>query len=98
MFEAIILFLEQNMLSCFWVKTFGIICPGCGMQRALIAMLKGNFIESFKLYPALIPTLVMFSTLALHIFFKWKRGHLALQWMYLVTLSFIVISFIFKFI
>ena len=96
MIEAVILFLDQHMMSCFWLKNFGMICPGCGMQRALIAMLQGNLIESFKLYPALIPTIVMLSTLILHLIFKWRKGHVTLKWMYFVTITFIVTNFIIK--
>lgn len=30
---------------------FGIACPGCGMSRALLAALRGDFVSAFALHP-----------------------------------------------
>jgi len=46
------------MLPCAYKSLFGIDCPGCGFQRSFIALLQGNFTESFRLYPATIPVLI----------------------------------------
>ncbi|HEY2726410.1 MAG TPA: DUF2752 domain-containing protein [Parafilimonas sp.] len=42
------------MLPCAYKYFFGIDCPICGSQRALILLMQGNFAESFKMYPPLI--------------------------------------------
>ena len=39
--------LEEHMLTCFYKQTFGLDCPGCGMQRSIISLLKGDFAQSF---------------------------------------------------
>lgn len=36
---------------------FHIYCPGCGMSRALIALLQGNLIQSLSWHAMLIPTI-----------------------------------------
>ncbi len=48
---SLINWLESNMLPCPYAKYFGFDCFGCGMQRAIIALLKGDWIGSIYLYP-----------------------------------------------
>jgi hypothetical protein len=47
------------MLPCAYKSLFGIDCPACGFQRSFYALLEGNFIDSFELYPPLIPVLIL---------------------------------------
>jgi hypothetical protein len=44
------------------------------MQRSFIALLKGEFVESIILYPALIPTIFLFLYTFSHLVFKFKNG------------------------
>ncbi len=71
-------------------------CPGCGMQRAIIELLKGNIWESILLYPALLPTIFLFIFLILHLIFKFKKGALILKISFIFTVSIIIINFIIK--
>ena len=88
--------LEKRQLPCFYKSTLGIECPGCGMQRAIIALLRGDFIESFKLYPALIPTMIMLVVLAVHIFHHLKNGARILASLFVFNVVIILISYICK--
>ena len=45
---GIIDWLQKHMIPCFSKKYLGIECPGCGLQRSFIALLKGNIVESLK--------------------------------------------------
>jgi hypothetical protein len=47
------------MLPCLNKAIFGIDCPGCGAQRALLMILQGDFASAFFMYPA-IYTLILF--------------------------------------
>jgi len=47
--------LEAHMGTCAFVTYFNIECPGCGIQRAFIALLRGDTALSFRLFPALLP-------------------------------------------
>lgn len=38
-------------LVCIFNKQTGWLCPGCGGQRAIHALLHGNFVEAFHLNP-----------------------------------------------
>jgi len=86
--------LERNMFPCFYKKYLGIECPGCGMQQALIELLKGNFIDSLKAYPALLPIIFILVYLILHLIFKFEKGAFYLKISFIFIVSIIVINFI----
>ena len=50
---VIILGLENFMLPCFTKQIIGIDCPGCGLQRSALFLLKGEFWNAFHMYPAI---------------------------------------------
>lgn len=94
--QSLIEWLEANQMPCFYVRYFGVECPGCGMQRAAIALLKGNFIESLTLFPALLPTVFMVLFLCFHLIFKIKKGAIYLKYLFLLNTTIIIISYIIK--
>lgn len=96
-FTRIADWLEKHYLPCFYKKYLGIECPGCGMQRSLIELLKGNFFESFRLYPALTTTIALFVLLIFHIIFKFRNGAKYLLIVFIINAIIITINFIFKF-
>ena len=51
--------LSNHMLPCVFKKITGYNCPGCGIQRSVLALLKGNLYQSFMLYPATIPLIIL---------------------------------------
>lgn len=92
----IINWLEAHELSCFFIKTFGIECPGCGTQRAFIFLLKGDLVRSFQIYPPLLPLLSLMLFLALHLIFKFKNGGVLLKYVFLVTAFSVLLNFIYR--
>ena len=88
--------LEKRQLPCFYKSVFGVECPGCGTQRALTALLRGEFAESFKLYPALFPTMVMLFFLVVHLFYHLKHGAKILVSLLVFNAIIIVVSYICK--
>ncbi len=95
---SIIDWLEKNAMPCMWKKYLGIECPGCGMQRAIIDMLKGDFWGSLIAYSALLPIFFMIIFLMLHLKLKFKHGAKILQITFIFVLSIIIINYIYKFI
>lgn len=55
--------LEQHLVPCLFKNFFHIECPGCGLQRSVLELLKGNVASSVGFYPALIPMLIYFTYL-----------------------------------
>ena len=96
MLEKIINWLENNLQPCFYKKFIGIDCPGCGMQRSIIELLKGNLYESFVFYPALFPIVFMLIFLFLHLIFKYKNGANILKWTFIINVIIIFGNFIYK--
>jgi hypothetical protein len=87
--------LEKHSLPCFYKKYFGIECPGCGMQRALLELLKGNIQQSFLLFPALFSILIMLIYLALHIKFKFRNGAENLKMLFILNTVIIIFNYIY---
>lgn len=84
------------MMPCFYKQISGIDCPGCGMQRSFIDFLHGDFIASFKMYPALLPVLFTLGLTAAHLYFKFKNGAVFIKYSFIFTISIITISYIIK--
>jgi Protein of unknown function (DUF2752) len=96
MFDKVISWLESHLATCSYKKYLGVECPGCGMQRSFIELLRGNFYESFILYPALMPTLFLLSYLVLHLIFKFKNGANILKIVFIINASIMVLNYIYK--
>lgn len=88
--------LQNHLLACPFKKLTGIDCPGCGFQRSIVALIKGNISESIHLYPAAIPLLVTAFFVLIAVKFKADNRHIVKKTLYLVTASVITISYIVK--
>lgn len=66
------------------------------MQRSLIELLRGNLQESFRLYPALLPVILLFVFLILHIIFKFRNGAKYLLVIFTMNTLIVLIQYIFK--
>ena len=89
--------LEKRQLACFYKSTLGVECPGCGIQRALIALLRGEVIESLKLFPALIPTIAMLILLVVHTVYKLNNGGKILISFAIFNVAITIVSYIYNF-
>lgn len=88
--------LETHQLSC-WIKSVtGIECPGCGMQRAILLLIKGDILASFRIYPGLFPLLLFFILAILKICGIKKIQPELLKIMGFVCLATILISYLLK--
>lgn len=64
--------MEKYLLPCLIKKYFGIECLGCGLQRSVLLFVQGEFVSSFKMYPALYPILLLLVLIGLGQFVKIK--------------------------
>lgn len=50
--------LEAHQLPCFIKAIWGIRCPGCGFQTALLSLLKGDIQVAVVTWPGIVPLFV----------------------------------------
>ena len=74
----IIIYLILNQFSkvtgtiCLIRGLTGMPCPSCGITRAIIAVLNGNFIEAFKLHPLFwMPFVTVILIILNRKYYKW---------------------------
>lgn len=96
MFESVIHWLENHQQPCPYKKNLNIDCPGCGMQRAIIELLRGHIWESILLYPALIPMIIMFLVLVVHLIFDFKHGAKVLKYLFILNVTIVIIHYAIK--
>ena len=100
-------FLEDHLLSCPW-KQVGLECTGCGLQRSIILILKGEFVAAFAMYPSKKATcaipgffsslekFLMFVFMGFHLKFNFEKGAQILKWLFVLNIGIIVTQYILK--
>lgn len=87
---------EDYMLPCMNKSLFGVDCMGCGTQRALILLSKGEFKEAFYMFPAIYTTVLLFLFLGLHFIDKSRNYHKLIITIAILNAVIMVISYIYK--
>lgn len=77
---------------CPFYAVTHIRCPGCGMTRALIALLMGNWRLSLTWHPMLIPSII----LGLLVFLLWKKNRKAAQILVWIWISAMLVCWIYR--
>ena len=88
--------LEAHMFACPSVRYFRLECPGCGMQRSVIALLKGEYADSLQLYPALIPMIALILYTGAHLLYPFSKGTKIILILQIVVVSVVVAHYIYK--
>ena len=88
--------IEDYMLPCINKTVFGFDCMGCGFQRSILFLLKGEFTQAFKMYPAIysLIALLLFSMLSFK--FTFKKSNTILLTLFLINITLITGNFILK--
>lgn len=84
------------MLPCLNKKLFGFDCMGCGIQRSLALLLKGEFIEAFFMYPAIYSIIGLFGFLFINSFKKFKYANKIIIILAITNVLIIVGNFLIK--
>jgi hypothetical protein len=95
-FTNIIHWLEANQLSCPSKKILQIDCPGCGLQRSFVELLKGNLQSSLQMHPATIPLILFFLFAALQLKFQFKQGNKIIVYSYILVATLLASNYIYK--
>lgn len=84
------------MIPCINKKLFGYECMGCGAQRALILLFKGEFNAAFHLFPAIYTTVLFFVVVGLHFIDKTRNYHKIIISLAVINAVIMIISYIYK--
>jgi hypothetical protein len=90
--------MEDFMLPCLTKKLFGFDCPGCGLQRSLVHLIQGDFMEAFTMYPAIYAIILLFGFLLLDNFFTIKYGNKITIVLIVTSVALILGNYILKFV
>lgn len=85
--------LQKHLIPCPFKYLTGLDCPGCGFQRALIFLLKGEFHKSFIQYPPTIPLLIFFTFMLVESQLKFDKKDLLKKALFIITGYIVIISF-----
>ena len=84
---------------CFFHKTTGLLCPGCGALRAMHQLLHGHVATAFRFNPVLIVSLPILGWLGAR--YVWQKARnepasLGLRplWLWLILAAVLVVSFL----
>ena len=84
------------MLPCLNKKYLGFECMGCGIQRAIALLFKGEFIEAFFMYPAIYPLIALFGLLIFNQFISFKYANKSIIFLAILTVATIIVSYTIK--
>jgi len=88
--------LGEHLFSCPFKTHFGIDCPGCGLQRSILALFRGDLAASFKFYPATIPLIFIVLFTIVHLKFDFKFGAQLIKIVFAGVAVIILINYIYK--
>ena len=87
---------EDYLLPCVYKKIFGVECLGCGIQRATALLFKGDFIEAFKLYPAIYTLFILVGFIIFNLFVRFNYDTKIKIGLIILNILIIVISYTIK--
>ncbi|MFF5383620.1 DUF2752 domain-containing protein [Pedobacter suwonensis] len=88
--------LGEHLFSCPFKTHFGIDCPGCGLQRSVLALFQGDLSASFKFYPATIPLIFLVLFTLIHLKLDFKFGAQLIKIVFAGVAVIILINYIYK--
>lgn len=84
------------MLPCPTKSFAGIDCPGCGMQRSLLHLFRGEWAEAFWMYPALYPMLALGVAVLLSRYVPGRWPEAVVRWSANASVILVVLNFLIK--
>lgn len=88
--------IEDYMLPCLNKKMFGIECMGCGMQRSVLLIFKGEFSNAFHMYPAIFTLILLFTLVVINTFKNFRYSSKIITILAVLNGIIIITNFIFK--
>ena len=87
---------EDYLLPCINKKILGFECMGCGMQRSLALILRGDLIDAFFMYPAIYSLIAFFGFIIINAFKNFKNSNKIILILAVTNVILILGNFIIK--
>ena len=84
------------MLPCFFKHLTGFDCPGCGFQRSVLALFRGDFVASLQLYPAAVLILILSLISVLEVFYPVKELKILRKVFLVASAGVVIVSYAIK--
>ncbi len=94
---ALLVLLEDFMMPCLTKKYFGVDCPGCGLQRSIAFLIKGDFAAAWDMYPAIFSIIPLVGFFTASLFFKIKYANKIILSLLIISVILILTNYITKF-
>lgn len=94
--KGLAVWLKQYLLTCPIKQLSGVDCPGCGLQRSVLALLDGNVYQSFQLYPATLPLIGLAVFTFIHLKFDLRNGARFIKILYTSVSLIILVHYFYK--
>ncbi len=88
--------MEEYLFPCLNKQVFGIDCYGCGGQRSVLLLMKGDFYGALLLFPAIYPILILFGFVIFNFFYKFQYDYYIKTALILFTAAVLAISYMIK--
>jgi hypothetical protein len=88
--------LEDYMLPCLNKKYLGFECMGCGLQRSVALIFKGQLVDAFFMYPAIYTIIALFGFIIINSFKNYKSGTKIITILAIANVAIIIGSFLLK--
>ena len=88
--------LEKYMIPCLNKKLFGVECFGCGLQRSVALIFRGEFIEAFHMYPAVYTLILLLGLIIVNAFKNINKGNKLILILAIINAIIIISSYFLK--
>lgn len=92
----LLLSLDNYMLPCLNKSLFGFECPGCGLQRSVVMLIKGDFIGALHMYPAIYTLIPLGVVFIANRFVDYKYQNTLTITLSVLSVTLILTNYIFK--
>ncbi|WP_426327564.1 DUF2752 domain-containing protein [Pedobacter sp. R-06] len=86
----------EHLFTCPFRAYLGFDCPGCGLQRSVLALFRGDLMASIKFYPATIPLIFVMLFTIVHLKVDFKFGAQLIKIVFACVAVIILINYIYK--
>lgn len=88
---------EDYMLPCLSKKYLGMECMGCGLQRSVALILRGEFVDAFYMYPAIYTLIALIGFVLINYFKNYKFASKIIITLAVINVIIIVGNYMLKF-